>query len=334
MMAVASRSSRQIGRSLSKATIATLVVAILLFLLLPDPLQLMQPSTPLLNVTQLRSPDKAYSHGDHHPFLPPAAVCTEEQRNKISQQLGLEESNVNVNPCQQTDWLDLFYEEEADIGSSEFVGISIGCNTGNDAVHAARMGMSDPQFDDSAWQNATGNIQGACPNHLSTTEIVFPKRDGEMHCVEAMPMNFEILRNASDLLGLDSKRFVVVHAAMASRSGRARFPDDRHPGKEDALLTSCDQTGNSQDGCADVDMYSLFSYVEKFVQSKGPISMLSIDTEGMDFEVLFGAGPVLDRTNYIEFEYHVAGTTLIVPMLYSMNGLLHLAPNLTIHETL
>lgn len=80
--------------------------------------------------------------------------------------------------------------------------------------------------------------------------------------------------------------------------------------------------------------FSVMLRIEKFVQSKGPISMLSIDTEGMDFEVLFGAGPVLDRTNYIEFEYHVAGTTLIVPMLYSMNGLLHLAPNLTIHETL
>ncbi len=38
------------------------------------------------------------------------------------------------------DWPDLVYEEEADIGAESFVGISIGCNKGDDAVHTARMG--------------------------------------------------------------------------------------------------------------------------------------------------------------------------------------------------
>jgi hypothetical protein len=48
-------------------------------------------------------------------------------------------------------------------------------------------------------------------------------------------------------------------------------------------------------------MYSLDSYVEKFVKSKGPINILNIDVEGWDFEVLFGASSVLDRTYYVEF---------------------------------
>ena len=54
-------------------------------------------------------------------------------------------------------------------------------------------------------------------------------------------------------------------------------------------------------------MYSLSGYVEKFVKSRGPINILSIDTEGLDFEVLFSAGPVLDRVYYLEFEYHEVG---------------------------
>ena len=35
--------------------------------------------------------------------------------------------------------------------------------------------------------------------------------------------------------------------------------------------------------------------------------MLSIDTEGRDFDVLFGASSTLDRTYYLEFEYHIDG---------------------------
>ena len=38
-----------------------------------------------------------------------------------------------------------------------------------------------------------------------------------------------------------------------------------------------------------------------------PINVLSIDVEGFDFDVLFGAGNVLDRTEYIEFEYYMDG---------------------------
>jgi len=42
-------------------------------------------------------------------------------------------------------------------------------------------------------------------------------------------------------------------------------------------------------------MYSLDSYVQKIVKSKGPINMLSVDTEGWDFDVLFGGSTTLDE---------------------------------------
>jgi len=65
----------------------------------------------------------------------------------------------------------------------------------------------------------------------------------------------------------------------------------------------------------EVEMYSLDSYFEKFVKSKGPINVLAIDTEGWDFDVLFGASSVLDRTYYLEFEYHVIGIRGCSPKL-------------------
>jgi hypothetical protein len=37
------------------------------------------------------------------------------------------------------------------------------------------------------------------------------------------------------------------------------------------------------------------------------INVLAIDAEGWDFDALFGASSVLDRTYYLEFEYHMIG---------------------------
>eukprot|EP00985_Skeletonema_marinoi_P017563 scaffold9675_cov143-Skeletonema_marinoi.AAC.5 len=51
-------------------------------------------------------------------------------------------------------------------------------------------------------------------------------------------------------------------------------------------------------------MFSLEDYVAKYVKGRGPINILQIDGEGYDFDVLFGAGSVLDSTHYLEiFEY-------------------------------
>ena len=243
-----------------------------------------------------------YSHGNLD--LPPEEVCTEDQRNTIYRQLGLNKSTVNVGGCQSTDWLISFFEEEEDIGTESFLSISIGCNKGTDAIHTTRLGLLDPKFDVPAWMKAIGGIEGVCPDH-ERGRINFAKRQGEVHCVEPTRNNFQLVKNASELLSLDSKQFVVVQAAVSSRNGNAKFPD-MVVGVENGALDWCDQM-SSQDGCHDVKMYSLDSYVDKFVESKGPINVLSIDTEGRDFDVLFGASSTLDRTYYLEFEYHIDG---------------------------
>ena len=98
----------------------------------------------------INSSSLGYRHANFD--LNPATVCTEEQRSKISEQNVIgDRLNFNVG-CFDSNWLDAFFAEEADIGTHEFVGISVGCNKGTDAVLAARMGMNDPAYDASTQQ--------------------------------------------------------------------------------------------------------------------------------------------------------------------------------------
>ena len=239
--------------------------------------------------------------------LTPATVCTEEQRGKITEQIVIgNRLNFDVG-CFDSDWLDAFFAEEADIGTHEFVGISVGCNKGTDAVLAARMGMNDPAYDASVWLETIGTLSTACRSREQQKEIHFPKRSGEMHCIEPMPNNVHVLKNASITMGLNKKEFVVTHAAVSSRNGIVKFPDGE-AGQEAYSITHCDQSPSIRNPfCVDVNMYSLDSYVEKFVKSRGPINMLSIDAEGWDFDVLFGGSTMLDRTLYLEYETHTDG---------------------------
>jgi hypothetical protein len=142
--------------------------------------------------------------------------CTQEQRDKISHHLGLETGNVNVQGCNEPDWLDSFFEEEMNIGTETFLGISVGCNKGTDAVQMARLGMSDSKFNVSAWTAFLGSIITVCPAR-EQGPIMFSKRNGEMHCIEPMLNNIALIRNASQNLGLPSEEFVVTQAAIGAR---------------------------------------------------------------------------------------------------------------------
>ena len=257
-----------------------------------------------------------YTHDNRN--LPVVDQCTKEERSRIVSQLVLD-SNTTVNfenfhklnqkeqrwiGCFESEWLDSFFEEEANIGSEDFVGISVGCNKGTDAILAARMGMSNPNYDVPAWLEVIGNLPTLCLTKKQG-EIHFPQRKGEMHCIEPMPNNVQSLNEATAELGLEGDGFVVSSAAISSKNGIVKFPQGQ-AGTEVFSIESCDAVPTPSH-CVEVDMYSLDSYVQKFVKSKGPINMLSVDTEGWDFDVLFGGSTTLDRTYYLEFEYHRRG---------------------------
>jgi len=120
------------------------------------------------------------------------------------------------------------------------------------------------------------------------------------HSIEPIPNTFARLANASSVLGYEEKGFVLVQAAISSRDGEIKFSGGL--GQENLGIHHQTRSGGKK-----VPMYSADSYFDKFVKSKGPVNILQIDVEGWDFDVLFGASSVLDRTQYLEFEYHATG---------------------------
>jgi len=223
--------------------------------------------------------------------------------------------------CPQSNWIEDLYQEGFDLGSEDgsFLGVTIGCNKGFDAINTARMGMRNPVFDKPEWNKnlvARGvNTKGACGQHTSPQYELGRGEGlikGEMHCVEPMPSTFDAVKNVADKLNLHIEGFVTTQAAISSRDGEISFPTgNSSQGAEEYSIASCNDQSRIQarnDYCTDIPMYSLQTYVDTYVKSKGPINILSVDVEGFDFDVLFGAGSVLDRTQYLEFEYHIYGS--------------------------
>lgn len=283
------------------------------------------------------------SHEDSYinpPPMSPAPTCTKEQREKITHQLMFQDDedfknsvekdfgrlqHTNIFACPNPTWIDNFYKEigtngtttnDDDHGNGFFLGISVGCNKGHDAIRTARMGLSAVEFDAQKWateiSEGTDEVGICKQEHSEQAKIVAPKRRaGEMHCIEPMPSTFAVLRRASDALDLETQGLVLTHAAISSAQGTVKFPKAMAAGREDIGIGFCNDPGlnkkETSNQCEDVPMYSLERYVDKFVTSKGPVHILQIDVEGWDFDVLFGASSVLDRTHYLEFEYHSSG---------------------------
>jgi FkbM family methyltransferase len=255
--------------------------------------------------------------------------CTEDQRHTIAKQLMIQDGTQfmkrgkkrygrlpHMFKCPQTEWIERFYEQQHQDGGGldtfPFLGISVGCNKGDDAIRTARMGMFSTDFDVATWTNQFNWPRGgarACretpSQQMRLLSETTSRRIGEMHCIEPMPSTFKEIKRASDELVLESKGFIVSHAAIASARGTIKFPN-AIPGTE-SLGISTNNCADNPDNCEDVQVYSLEQYVQEFVKSTGPVHILQVDVEGWDFDVLFGASSVLDRTHYLEFEYHSAG---------------------------
>jgi FkbM family methyltransferase len=139
---------------------------------------------------------------------------------------------------------------------------------------------------------------------LNHTRLIFFIIITKNHSIEPITSTFKRLANASSVLGYEKKGFVLTQAVVSSRDGEMEFSGKS--GQENLGIHDQRACQNPSD-CKKVPMYSADSYFDKFVQSKGPVNMLLIDVEGWDFDVLFGASSVLDRTQYLEFEYHSTG---------------------------
>jgi len=228
--------------------------------------------------------------------------------------------------CIRATWLTNYYKDLEGITAKSpehFVGISVGCNKGGDALDTLRMGTSNDKFDKRAWHDAMQSdgaelAQMNCAHEANIEEQYSTDpahtHSGEMHCIEPFPPNYNRLKDSAEKLGIDQEGFVVVNAAISKKGGVTIFPTgaDQKVGVENLSMSNC-ATGTEkkieEHKCQEVDGFTLETYVEKYVKSKGPIHVLSIDVEGYDFDVMIGGKTsVLDRVQYLEFEYNWMGS--------------------------
>ncbi len=260
-------------------------------------------------------------------------------------------SITTATKCPNATWLDEYYAElyeknqqnqqhisgdarhgrASSPSSSSFLGISIGCNKGFDAISTLRMGTFDNEINKVDWKKAM-TVDGeelhssVCKQdtedensifkQFSTTSTTTSMRKGEMHCIEPMPQTFQKLKQSSEDLRYNEKGLVVTHAAVSKESGEMLFHTaGMKSGIENKGLGNCQRLSPAvrEKECESVPVYSLNDYVKNHTnknQEEGrPINILSIDVEGFDGDVLLGAGrEVLERVEYLEFEYNWMGS--------------------------
>ncbi|KAL7463144.1 hypothetical protein ACHAXS_003525 [Conticribra weissflogii] len=243
--------------------------------------------------------------------------------------------------CPDAMWLDELYQRrhrerrksETTVGGGggSFTAIFVGCNKGMDAVDTMRMGSGNPTFDKAAWRNAMtkgGEIsldnsvcnQASLPQFdlssgaedgaaVAADEQLPGQFTAQVHCIEPMPITAEALSASARTLQWDKRGFVVTHAAIAREDGITPFPSGKSVGKENKGMENC-KSGADGVNCVNVDMYSLDTYVDKFLPKDDGhiIDFLSIDVEGFDMDVMLGGSSTLkNRVHYLEFEYNWMG---------------------------
>lgn len=281
--------------------------------------------------------------------FPKPQACTNDQLIKIRHQLPpevcVEQYSLNLlfthlcplttaTNCPNASWLDDYYLElqrnssSSDLIPPNFLGISVGCNKGFDAINTLRMGTFDDSISKASWKQAMTH-DGSSLHHSvcnqdaaddifevlepyqkdSTSKSNLPHPEGEMHCIEPMPQTYAKLNRSAEVLGYSQKGLKITHGAISKESGEMLFHTGGAAGVENRGLANCG-TSNAHE-CEAVKVYSLYDFVQQNVkaESSRPINHLSIDVEGFDGDVLLGATTnVLKRVEYLEFEYNWMGS--------------------------
>ncbi|VEU39331.1 unnamed protein product [Pseudo-nitzschia multistriata] len=241
-----------------------------------------------------------------------------------------------------SNWLEDYYRDLRKEGSlpDAFLGLSVGCNKGFDALNTLRMGTHDTAFTKKAWKQSMeldgAKLSESVCNQDIVDEFQVSLEDnsnpadaaadafatGEMHCFEPMPPTVKKLQHAAKQLGYDQKGFKVVHAGVSKTPGTAWFATvGSESGVENVGMDNCEAMGPIRKAkyCTQVPVVSLKDYVKQHIDGdndndnangkKRTIHHLSIDVEGFDADVLSGTGSdVLKRVEYLEFEYNWMGS--------------------------
>eukprot|EP00747_Dinoflagellata_sp_TGD_P166528 gnl/TRDRNA2_/TRDRNA2_189441_c0_seq1.p1 gnl/TRDRNA2_/TRDRNA2_189441_c0~~gnl/TRDRNA2_/TRDRNA2_189441_c0_seq1.p1 ORF type:complete len:336 (+),score=37.15 gnl/TRDRNA2_/TRDRNA2_189441_c0_seq1:80-1087(+) len=187
------------------------------------------------------------------------------------------------------------------------VAVNVGCNKGYDAMMWMEMwDPSSPGFwKTSLWKKHLfdlGVIRYSCPPTTVTADMKTSSKGGELAprvvCIEAAKANYDMLNATRSFLNYTFTsvgKFDIIYAAIASSESPGQMVDfpDIYPGTE---------TGRVPAMLAPVPVRTVDSIVKGL--GLAHVDILSIDTEGADPDVLFGARSTLSSVRYLEFEVH------------------------------
>ena len=252
------------------------------------------------------------------PSFPPPQTCAQEQLLAVRHQLPpelcgtlpwLQKCSITIaTKCPKATWLDHHYLElqkrhfanggttrnmsttttttqQGASSSSSFLGISVGCNKGFDAINTLRMGTFDGSINKVDWKAAMEHdgvqLHTSVCNQDDPKDIfkVVAGSDdqqkqrpyGEMHCIEPMPRTYERLHYSAKALGYMEKGFTVTNAAVLKKSGDMFFPVDRKEGLENFGLATCNNPKVQQERCKLLPVFLLKNFVDQKTQAQNKI---------------------------------------------------------------
>lgn len=301
---------------------------------------ILRPITRDLNL-QLPTMDSLPIHPAPPP--PPPHVCSEEQMRIVKYLFPHNRGTNCPNPTWWDDHMFQVFQQELSSSSPSRgrVGISLGCNKGDDAVDMLAKLSGNREVSTTDFREAfrivanesTSGLGRACPVNpetpLAKDHPLWQRKSQYQHaqvfCVEAATTTAANLKGARDKMPAWKEDFTVTHAALGSRDGTAYFPRVALGSEIGQLCRpTLDVMGKvvAPDNCEAVDLISVDTYVSKYVEPKvlaaaaasepaSPviIDILSVDVEGFDWDVLGlgGASSTLKQVKYLEFEYHEVG---------------------------
>ena len=194
--------------------------------------------------------------------------------------------------------------------------VVIGCNKGDDFVALLEGWSGNTTYDVSSHVERLGKFIpkifpcGAAKSMLGYAPKLPKPRPITGFCLEPMPANFKLLTTLSEQMQFDTSRVHYLPWAVDMYPGVAAFPDGE-PGKEDLGL---DYSAGAINASAAHNPHLRavnVTNIDTFVATRGieVIDFLSIDTEGFDGRVIYGAlrTLALRKIRVFEFEYHRFG---------------------------
>ena len=221
--------------------------------------------------------------------------------------------------CPRSTWLDDMLRLDYEDSKHSRLSVTVGCNKAIDAIGTARSLSHNPVFDKPVWGKTMENF-----TKQTMSAVCFPKQKWrkagyafdpkqlelsntmtmvplEFHCIEPIPSTFQGIQRSIKYLGLHQHGFQAHQYVMSNSSGSVPFPVGE-AGIEHLSANMCSQADVT---CHDVPMLTLDDFSTQHIRGKNQkVDILSIDTEGFDWRVLRGARKVLERTRYLDFEYH------------------------------